>query len=211
VALGAVAGGLAGPGLTGIAADDYATALITIAAGGVPHAIVGAFDPRQWIQLFPQATAWPMLADLLAEAPSPGGASDREFLAMVNDADPEEGARLVVDHVIAELARVVRMDPKDLKSDLPFAALGVDSMMGLELRNRLELTTNQQLSATIIWTHATPQALAEFLLERITGGSQDSIPQPEASAGIDANPDIRQRIEDISDDELFALGEELLS
>jgi len=46
---------------------------------------------------------------------------------------------------------------------LHFGALGLDSIMGLELRNRLERALQRPLSATLAWNYPTVDALAAYL------------------------------------------------
>ena len=50
------------------------------------------------------------------------------------------------------------MDPQT-----PFKSLGLDSLMSIELRNRLEATTGLRLSPTLLWTYGTPSSLARAL------------------------------------------------
>jgi surfactin synthase thioesterase subunit/acyl carrier protein len=69
-----------------------------------------------------------------------------------------------MDHVRAELARVLRARPEDIADDLPFQQLGMDSLVGLEVRNRLEASFGIELPATIIYTHPDIATLSRFIL-----------------------------------------------
>jgi hypothetical protein len=45
--------------------------------------------------------------------------------------------------------------------------MGLDSLMGVELRNRLELDLGLRLPATLAWNYPTVDALSTFLLGKI--------------------------------------------
>jgi phthiocerol/phenolphthiocerol synthesis type-I polyketide synthase C len=62
---------------------------------------------------------------------------------------------------------VLRLAPGGIDSETPFKALGLDSLMGLELRNRLESAFGLTLSPTLLWTYGSPRALAGALCERV--------------------------------------------
>ncbi|MFJ8403578.1 type I polyketide synthase [Streptomyces microflavus] len=53
--------------------------------------------------------------------------------------------------------------------ELPFAQLGLESLMGVELRNRLEKELGRRLSVTLLWRHPTVNALAAALAQMTLG------------------------------------------
>ncbi|HEX7840496.1 MAG TPA: acyl carrier protein, partial [Kofleriaceae bacterium] len=84
------------------------------------------------------------------------------------EASPEATRRDLAEAKVRELAsRVLRLDPKAIDRETPFKALGLDSLMGLELRNRLESAFGLKLSPTLLWTYGNPRALAGALCERV--------------------------------------------
>src|SRR5262249_14913308 len=80
--------------------------------------------------------------------------------------------RTLLDLVRTEVATVLGLaDPRSLPIDRPLQELGLDSLMALELRNRLARATGLRLDATLLFDHPTPHALARFLAEQLLGPS----------------------------------------
>jgi acyl transferase domain-containing protein/NADPH:quinone reductase-like Zn-dependent oxidoreductase/acyl carrier protein len=204
---------LSGRGVTPLTPEQGLGLFAGLVRSGAMLAVPCPFDARRWTEYYPQATSWPALTDLLAAVPATtvgGGASVLE--TALRNASPAEASRLIVEHVVGELAQVVRMDSSQLDPETPFAALGVDSLMGVELRNRLEVSTSQSLPSTAIWTYPTPRALATYLLDRITAEPRPKSPAPpNAGDDVPESAALREQLEEISDADLLALGEDLLS
>ena len=58
---------------------------------------------------------------------------------------------------------VLRLPADQIDRHRPFGSLGLDSLMALELRNRLERALQRPLSATLAWNYPTVDALAGYL------------------------------------------------
>ncbi|MBI0295904.1 SDR family NAD(P)-dependent oxidoreductase, partial [Streptomyces sp. PRKS01-29] len=107
-------------------------------------------------------------------AGGPGAASDgspadalRERLAGISRAEQS----LVVLEVVRASAAAALGHPStdEVGAGRAFKELGFDSLIALELRNRLTAATGQKLPATLVFDYPTPAALAEFLCGRIVG------------------------------------------
>ena len=101
----------------------------------------------------PSAAALPTPAEL-AQAP----AADR--------------ATLLEWHLRNELSGVLRLQLDRLASDTPLLSLGMDSLMGFELKSRLEETFQVELPATLLWEHPTIGSLAIALAAKLVGGGR---------------------------------------
>ena len=142
------------------------------------------FDAQKWVEFYPEAASSPFLQPLLGEQrDQDADAASRGWLAELR-ARPLAAAReQLAEHVGKQLALVLRRDPRELHADAPFRALGLDSLMGLELRNRLQASTGLALPATTVWTYATPAALTEHLAVSLGLGAAAEPPRSEAAPG----------------------------
>ena len=111
-----------------------------------------------------------LLAQLAAEAGSPrpgspGGVSKEESSIRKHllAAEPEHRRALLETHLTQQIAQVLKLAPSRIEPDKPLGAWGVDSLMALELRNRLEADLDLTLSATLIWNYPTVADLANYL------------------------------------------------
>ncbi|MGW2283080.1 SDR family NAD(P)-dependent oxidoreductase, partial [Streptomyces sp. NPDC001770] len=114
----------------------------------------------------------PLLADLPyagidpapAESDTASGAGEGIGLAdqLAGLPHPEQLRRLeeiVCDQAAAVLGHTAGALPKGR----PFRHLGFDSVMAVDLRNRITDTTGRRLPATLVFDHPTPAELAEYL------------------------------------------------
>ncbi|MGC4984762.1 type I polyketide synthase [Streptomyces sp. DT193] len=117
--------------------------------------------------------------------------------------DSPSAARALVCAQTAHLlaAKGVELTPSDLEARAAetFKALGFDSSMAVELRNRLNAAAAVRLPATAAFSHPTPQALADHLFSLLEP------PAPDAAEPVAARPVEEQAPDGRSDDDLYAL------
>ncbi|MEU4380149.1 SDR family NAD(P)-dependent oxidoreductase [Micromonospora echinofusca] len=89
----------------------------------------------------------------------------------------EEQRRLLLDIVRTQVATVLAQPDVDAVSvTAPFRQLGFDSLMAVELRNRLNTATGLRLPATLTFDYPVPDSLAGFLLSELSGREDERQP-----------------------------------
>jgi myxalamid-type polyketide synthase MxaE and MxaD len=122
------------------------------------------------LRLFPNAAAAPFLSELMLEAGSRGPRPQESRVppnASCSRTQVRNAAQFWKCILQEELAQVLRMDASRIDRSMPLQSFGLDSLMALELRNRLELSLGLTLSATLVWGHPTIAALATHLASKM--------------------------------------------
>jgi len=150
----------------------------------------------------------PLLRGLTEPAAGPGGPARRASAAdglarRVRSLPPADARTVLLDAVRAEAATVLghagtgRVGPA-----VAFKDLGIDSLMALELRNRLAAATGLQLAATLAFDHPNPDALAGFLSESFGLGGDPPTPAGVLAGEIeDLGARLRGALPDLTDED----------
>jgi acyl carrier protein len=100
-----------------------------------------------------------------AAATRPAPAARPSLRGRLDAAPPAERASLLLELVRTEVATVLKLpDPGVLREDRPLEELGIDSLMAMDIRRRLERRLTTQLPATLVFDHPTCRLLVQYLL-----------------------------------------------
>jgi len=155
-----------------------------------------------WVQYYPTGAA-DMLEALLAEtqSTSSGGAADAGLRAAVLSAPSEARSVLIEAHLVEVIRRVLRVPAsKDVPLDLPLNRFGIDSLMAVELKNRIEADLGVVLPVSKILLSTGVSKLAQEVL--------DALPVASAKGGDVTEPiragvsSLFTELEDVFEDEL---------
>ncbi len=106
-----------------------------------------------------------------------------------------------------QVAQVLKLSPSQIIPDQPLGMFGLDSLMGMELRNRLEARFGITLPATLVWNYPTLVLMTPYLADKMgvpltaEAAVEESL-EPEFEAVGDLN-DIIIDIQSLSDDDIL--------
>jgi myxalamid-type polyketide synthase MxaE and MxaD len=94
---------------------------------------------KQYREFYPAGSASPLLSQLAseeAEVPRPAGRTSERRDALLA-AEPAERRQLLQSYLSEQVARVLGLSPSKLDVQQPLSNLGLDSLMAVELKNRI--------------------------------------------------------------------------
>ncbi len=166
--------------------------------------------PVRWPELlaaFPAGQAPPLFAEIAREARRAAPAPAFDLRAHLDQARPSERRALLSAHVTAEVGRALGLGPSEaLAPKDGFFASGMDSLMAVTLRNRLQAQVGRALPTTLLFEQPTIEALSDYLAKELL---LETPPEPEPDVEAAEPPDAlalaAAAIEDLSDEEMLAL------
>jgi aryl carrier-like protein len=164
-------------------------------AAGEPQVAVLPFRWGRWRELFPSFSRSPLLRELVeaeAEEHRTARAEDLAAASRILAAGEEERPVLIAAYLQQELARVLETEPEALDVDAPLTHVGLDSLMALEVKNRVETTHGIELPIVGLIEDPTITNLATQVAGLLTG--RDA-----------ATAEILETLDELSDQEVDAL------
>ncbi|MFJ3651469.1 SDR family NAD(P)-dependent oxidoreductase [Streptomyces murinus] len=176
--------GLLDAGLAAVRADLVPVRLTTASRTGT--------DVPPLLRALVRRPATRRRAGTLADGPAPA-----ERLAALPEAERRQALLdLVREHTAVVFGLAA---PADIGPNQVFRKLGSDSLTSVELRNRLKDATGLKLSATLVFDHPTPAALADHLHERLApapaGGPEPANSAVLSSGGVEEHELVRLEAE----------------
>jgi SAM-dependent methyltransferase/acyl carrier protein len=187
-------------GIMGFAPAEGAAAFGHLLHYQTTQAVVMRVDEKKFRHSYPAGEEPPLLRELVrgnratrSEAasgskPNTGSVTTirKQLLALESGAARREKLQA---HLASLLAAVLKMEPGVIDVEKPMGALGLDSLMGFELKNRCEQSLGLKLSATMTWNYPTIATLTGFLAGKLDVPLVDeSTPVRSGLAGDSAVP-----------------------
>ncbi|HVR05262.1 MAG TPA: type I polyketide synthase, partial [Solirubrobacteraceae bacterium] len=184
----AIAGELERRGLRAMAPEPALRALAGALADEETALTIADVDWERYLPPFLATRARPLVselpdaADLLTQEDEGAGerAASEALAKRLLGLSGRERERAAVELVRAQAAAALGYaDVSEVDPRRAFRELGFDSLLAVELRNRLQTATGLRLPATVVFDFPSPVALAGQLLERLLGA-------PTANGGASA-------------------------
>jgi acyl carrier protein len=178
---------ISGKGVDMIAPAQGVALFEELLRDGLTQAVV---VPVRWSRLlegFRKGTEPPMLELLAAESGSAAAAEEQNSNAWrgILDAAIADRPQLVERLVTAEVCRVVGLSASsNLDPDTELSSLGVDSLMTVELKNRLETATTLPVSVADLLQAGTVRQLAHKILELLSSSDGQDGERGLVAAGV---------------------------
>jgi acyl transferase domain-containing protein len=190
---------LQGRGLGGLTPEEGTAALGRV-LGASGTVVIARFDARRWSQAYPTGARSLLGAP---EAPPAAATASSGVLERLRAANSAERGPLLESELRQQIGLVLRLAPEQIEREAPLKVVGLNSLMSLELRNRLELALGLTLPATLVWNYPTVAAIAVHLLERL--GLATDAAAPAAPAEDAELEGLLAEIQELPDDEVRRL------
>ena len=144
------------------------------AANGPVQGVVARIDWARFLPLYQQAGRRSFLAELEREVPESvpalsGESGKTQLVEQLTHAPVQRRKKLVADYLREAVAEVTRIDAAEIREDAGFFDLGMDSLMAVELRRRLEQALGQELPATLAMDYPRLSDVGDYLLGEVLG------------------------------------------
>jgi acyl carrier protein len=135
---------------------------------------------------------------------------DAAWVERLEQVGPEDRRDLVAALVAKETRQVLGLTPDDeLDPNRGLFELGMDSLMSVQLKGRLERSIDRSLPATLTFTYPTVHALTDFLLSQVLNlsGVAEAASRSETIEAADALAGLSEdEIKDLLSEELSSLS-----
>jgi acyl transferase domain-containing protein len=147
-----------------------------------------------------------LLEDLFSEVNQSSKPQQPWLLQRLENTPPQERLTFLIAHLQNEVASVLHLDPFQLPEPKQgFFDMGMDSLLAVELKNRLEISLGHSVSATLAFNYPNIESLALYLIKDVI--NLDYTDKSDAAFQNDENELalVAAKVEHLSDEETEAL------
>ncbi|MFZ0906921.1 MAG: SDR family NAD(P)-dependent oxidoreductase, partial [Mycobacterium sp.] len=157
-------------------ADLMAASSVQEGPQGPVQGTVARIDWARFLPLYQQAGRRSFLAELEREVPdaapvtTPSGKT--KLVEQLTNAPVQQRKKLLADYLRDAVADVTRVDAAEIREDAGFFDLGMDSLMAVELRRRIEQGVGKEIPATLAMDYPRLSDVVDYLLGDVLGLSE---------------------------------------
>ncbi len=198
-------------GLRQLHSDIALPILERLLASDAAHVVVADIDWQTLVPLYEARRSRPLIHALavshtrparVARAPE---AVAQRFIDRITTTAPAQRQQALEQLVRSEVAAALGFANGDtIPIDRGFFELGLDSLMSVELKRRLETAIGQSLPSTLTFNYPNVMALTAFLYESLFSVSTDAATPAASSSFTPGSPRDVTEHDEMSDDELEA-------
>jgi NAD(P)-dependent dehydrogenase (short-subunit alcohol dehydrogenase family)/acyl carrier protein len=198
-------------GIHGLGSDEALEILGHLAGGSLAQVCVARVQWERFRGVYEARRPRPLLARLPRAEQAKASQDDAALRQALEAAAPEERPHRLLAGLQEEVARVLRLaDPGQVDPEQGFFDLGMDSLMAVDLRSRLEAALQVSLPSTLVFDHPTPKALAAWLGQEVL--EWEAVPEAGATAAERApSSALLERIAQLDDEEVSVSLDEKLA
>jgi acyl transferase domain-containing protein/acyl carrier protein len=214
---GRLAARLALLGISSIAPRRALEVLGRLLGQSATQVVAVPVDWKQYRQFHAADSASPLLSELAreaAEAAQPAGrTSDRRDAVLA--AEPAERKQLLQSYLSEQVARALGMSPSRLDVQQPLSELGLDSLMAVELKNRIALDLRVNVPVVKFLQGFSVEEAVTQVIEQLTTEAADPItPLTPAVAPLGEQQNAERllaNLDQLSDEQVSALLADMMA
>ena len=169
------------------------TDLLASSANGAVQGVVARIDWAKFLPLYQQTGRRPLMAELAGEVPdaaptlAPSGKT--QLVEQLTNAPVQQRKKLLSNYLRDAVAEVTRVDPAEIREDAGFFDLGMDSLMAVELRRRIEQGVGKQIPATLAMDYPRLSDVVDYLLSDVLGLNESAKSGPQLATAVTTRTD----------------------
>ncbi|ART72979.1 polyketide synthase [Mycobacterium dioxanotrophicus] len=172
-------------GIRTLSPADALAGLADVVTSRSAQGVVARVDWARFLPLYQQAGRRAFLAELEREVPTqlsaaPSGTGKTQLVERLTNAPVQQRKKLLTDYLRDAVAEVTRVDSSEIREDAGFFDLGMDSLMAVELRRRMEQGVGAEIPITLVMDYPRISDVADYLLGDVLGLAEQpkSAPKP---------------------------------
>ncbi len=179
-------------GVRTLSPADALAGLTDVVAASSAQGVVARIDWARFLPLYQQVGRRAFLAELEREVPdavpgvTPSGKT--KLVEQLTGAPIQQRKKLLTDYLRDVVAEVTRVDAAEIREDAGFFDLGMDSLMAVELRRRLEQGVGREIPVTLVMDHPSLSGAVDYLLGDVLELSEQ-IPAPQLPSVVRTRTD----------------------